>query len=351
MQQLIMRACMVAATLAAAAAGCTPIPMPTDAGPVRPRDFGPDSFTFVDGAGVVLPASDVDAAVAVDEAVPADLAAPLGPATFLLTLDAGAFPPSSAHPSALVYVPSGFDPTPPLNVVVYLHGWSNCVENVVRDAGASCDPNAGTPARQAYALAAQLETSNKNALLLCPEVEFDAQSSNPGNLGTSGGFAALLGEVLGDLQSTLGAVGLADVGRLVVASHSGGYEAAAGLAERGGVAVHELYLLDSLYGNFSDFDAWVQSDLASFVGAAPGRRFADVYTCCGGTLANSQAMATRAAGWVGASTIVDDRTTSTWPPATYHHGLLFKESGLAHDGVPRYYFGQLLATSGLPDKH
>src|SRR5262249_43242867 len=36
-------------------------------------------------------------------------------ATYLLTLDAGAFPPTTAHPSALVYLPSGFDPTPPIS--------------------------------------------------------------------------------------------------------------------------------------------------------------------------------------------------------------------------------------------
>ena len=56
---------------------------------------------------------------------------------------------SGSHPSALVYLPSSFDPTPPLDVVVYLHGWNNCVENVIRDTGASCDADAGTPARSA----------------------------------------------------------------------------------------------------------------------------------------------------------------------------------------------------------
>jgi hypothetical protein len=68
----------------------------------------------------------------------------------------------------------------------------------------------------------------------------------------------------------------------------------------------------------------------------------------GGTLANSQAMADRAATWVPASELVDDRTSSTWPDSTYAHGLLFKFSMLSHDGVPRYYFGKLVSTSSLP---
>ena len=84
--------------------------------------------------------------------------------TFLLTLDAGAFPPTASHPSALVYLPSNFDPTPPIGVIVFLHGFNNCVENVVRDAGQSCDPAAGTPVREEHlstAVRRELEKSRR----------------------------------------------------------------------------------------------------------------------------------------------------------------------------------------------
>ena len=262
-------------------------------------------------------------------------------ATYLLTLDAGAFPPTAAHPSALVYVPRNFDPTPPLSVIVFIHGFSNCVENVVRDAGGECEPDGGT--RAAYSLASQLETTGKNALLLVPEIDYDAQTGNPGNLGTTDGFKALLTETLADLAGPLHGATVADVGTLIVASHSGGYESAAGIAERGGVPVDELYLLDSLYGNTADFDAWAMA-------VAPGKRFADVYTSGGGTLANSQAMATRAQAWVPAAQLLDDRTTDTLTDAQYAYELLFKMSALAHDGVPAYYFGKLVGTSVLAPK-
>jgi hypothetical protein len=290
-----------------------------------------------------------DLAAMPDAAAPADLTPPPA-ATFLLTLDAGAFPPTAAHPSALVYVPSGFDATPPLSVIVYIHGFNNCVENIVRDAGQSCSPDAGTPARAAYGLAAQLEASGKNALLLCPEIDFDQATGAPGTLGTTGGFQALLAETLTDLAPRIGARTVADVGEVVVASHSGGYQAAAGIAMRGGIPVREIYLLDSLYGNLTDYDNWVTQDLGSFAGSPPGRRFADVYTTGGGTLGNSQGMADMAATWVPPSVLVDDRTTATWPDATYDHGLLFKHSALSHDGVPAYYFGKLVSTSTLPAK-
>jgi hypothetical protein len=268
----------------------------------------------------------------------------------LLTLDAGAFPPTAAHPSALVYVPDGFSLEPPLDLVVYLHGFDNCVVNIIQDAGASCDPDGGTPARAAYALAAQLDASNKNALLVCPELSFDAATGNPGRLADPGGFRALLTETLADLAPVLGPQTPADVGTMVVASHSGGYEAAAAILREadGGVPAREVWLFDSLYGNTQDFDDWVLSDLTDLVTVE--RRFATVYTATGGTLATSQAMADRAATWVDAGVIADDRTTATWMPPEYHHGLLFKASMLAHDDVPKYYFRQMLQTSTLRDR-
>ncbi len=263
-------------------------------------------------------------------------------ATYLLSLDAGAFPPT-AHPSALVYLPRGFDPTPPLSIVVFLHGFSNCVENVVRDAGAECTPGGGV--RAAYALASQLEATNKNAILLVPETDYDAQTGNPGNLGATDGFRALVAETLADLAGPLHGATVADIGTVIVASHSGGYQAAAGIASKGGIPVAEIDLLDSLYGNIADFDAWAQA-----VGSSPGQRFADVYTQGGGTLANSQAMATRAAAWVPPAQLLDDRTTDTLTDAQYAHQLLFKLSALSHDGVPGYYFGKLVGTSVLAPK-
>src|SRR5205085_6195977 len=110
--------------------------------------------------------------------------------------------------------------------------------------------------------------------------------------------------------------------------------------------------------NMDDYDAWVQKDVDGIAAfgldpGAPGtRRFADIYTAGGGTLGLSQDMAARAALWVAGrpGVLLDDRTTATLSTSAYRHGLLFKLSGLTHDAVPRYYFGALLATSGLPDR-
>jgi len=138
---------------------------------------------------------------------------------------------------------------------------------------------------------------------------------------------------------------VADVGTLIVTSHSGGYQAAAGIASKGGIPVDEIDLFDSLYGNTTDFDTWAKAVTGQ-------KRFTDFYTQGGGTLANSQAMATRASSgsWVPAAQLLDDRTTDTLTDAQYAHELIFKLSGLTHDGVPAYYFAKVIGTSVLAPK-
>jgi hypothetical protein len=270
--------------------------------------------------------------------------------TVELVLENGAVPGSADRPNAVVYIPHGYDTSQP-NVVVYLHGWYNCARNVIRSRNGVCAP--GHAVRNAYNLAGQLETSNKNAILVVPELMFDQPSSNPGALGQPDVFYALLDEVMTQLGDQVGGMSVWDVSQVVVASHSGGDVTAASIVSQGGWYENELWLLDSLYEHMSDFDAWVTSDdnKPSFAAQPFAMRFANVYTGGGGTLANSQEMAKRAGGWFDdASVVLDDRSGRTLVDADYAHGLVFKRSGLAHDDVPRYYFGRLLATSGLPAK-
>jgi hypothetical protein len=49
----------------------------------------------------------------------------------------------------------------------------------------------------------------------------------------------------------------AEVGRVCVSAHSGGYHAAACALRVGGIAVHEAYLFDALYADVDVFREWV----------------------------------------------------------------------------------------------
>jgi hypothetical protein len=250
--------------------------------------------------------------------------------TVPLVLEHAAVAGTADRPNVVVYVPTGYDASHP-NVVVFLHGWNNCVSNVIRKRNSPCTN--GGPARNAYDLAGQLERANKNALLVVPELAFDRESSEPFGFAEAGRFGEMLDETLAQLGS-------AAPEHLVVASHSGGYRAAAAIASVGGRTVDEVWLLDSLYGELDAFDAY-----ASGTG-----RFASIYSLGGGTLANNQAMATRARDWVATAELLDDRTTRTLADADFAARLLYKRSALAHDDIPRYYTGRLLATSSLPAK-
>src|SRR5262245_21221329 len=251
--------------------------------------------------------------------------------TVRLVLDHAAVMGTEDHPNAVVYVPDGYDASHPA-VVVFLHGFYNCAANVLRGANSSC----GAGVRNAYNLAGQLDATGKRALLVVPELAYDRASSNPGDFATPGVFAAMLDEIFAKLGDRAGAVD--QLAHVMVASHSGGYRAAAAIATTGGKRVDELWLLDSLYGETDAFDAFVQAGPA---------RFADIYTAFGGTLAASQAMIERAHDWVDVSQIVDNRGKRILGDADFAHELVWKQSGLSHDDVPRYYFGRLVATSVL----
>lgn len=264
-----------------------------------------------------------------------------------LALSNAAITPPSGRPAALAYLPRRFDASAPLSVVVYLHGWNNCVENVVRPTGTAC--SAGGAARTGFNLAGQLEASGKNAILLLPELSYDRASSSAGRLEEPGFFRALLAEALTKLRPQLGVRGVADVTRLIVASHSGGYNAAAAIAARGGVPVSEVVLFDSLYAREDDFASWMGTDLPDLASSPwnGARRFMSIYTQGGGTYDDNRAFAAEVGTFGLGAGLYHDRTTSTWDAATYRRGVLFKYSALTHDGTARYYFQRFLATSPI----
>lgn len=288
-------------------------------------------------------------AAAVDLVAGGDAALPplASAATIPLRLMHGANAAGPSDPmNAIAYLPIGLRVGAQLDVIVHLHGFINCVENVLGSADAAC--SASGPVRSAHHLATQLDASGRNAILLLPEVTpaaRDAASASYGALTAPGALQLFLEEALDALAPALGA--RPALGRLVVSVHSGGYQGAAAFVEGGGVRIDELYLLDALYGDADKFETWLKADPTLLSGSVPSRRYANVYTDGGGTLAGSQAQASRLAAFAPTGALVDDRTTSTWADADYRHGLLMKHSALDHDGVVRYYAERLFATSQL----
>lgn len=226
--------------------------------------------------------------------------------------------PLETHPQALLHLVPGLDRAR-LGLLVYLHGFDNCIENVVRAAPGTCEH--GGAVCPSADLIGHLERSGRNALLLCPEVQFHARTSDPGAFAQPAALRRLLGEVFALLGDELPAAP-EDLRHTVLASHSGGYRAAALLATEGGAPVQELFLLDSLYGEEERFERFLQE----------GGRLVNLYTEGGGTAARSRALEQRgrAQGW-----IAEGRLVSTQVPT-------------GHSDIPGAHLGQLLRESGLP---
>lgn len=274
------------------------------------------------------------------------------PPVLLFNLRAAPFP-NSGHPDVAVHVPPGFDSYTRPGLIVFFHGFDNCVVNVVGSVDTECTP--GGPVRGALHLIDQLNAARVNAILVAVELRFDMATGDPGQLTKAGDFGALLRELFTEHMATvLGrTLDVPDFDRIVVGTHSGGYQATAMALEHGQVPqIREVDLYDSLYGETAIFDGWMQTNAARFDTSRPdGLRWADVYTSGGGTAADSRTMASSAGAWLrGAGlggSMYDDDTTATMAPADYGHPVLFKLSGLAHGEVPKYYFQRLTQAAGF----
>lgn len=77
----------------------------------------------------------------------------------------------------------------------------------------------------------------------------------------------------------------------------------------------------------------------------------DLYTCCGGTVAPSRALALEARGALGAAglggALDDDDGTAELDPAALSHGVVFKRVPRAHAELPEAYFGELVRAAGF----
>lgn len=168
-------------------------------------------------------------------------------------------------------------------------------------------------------------------------------------------FGAFIDEILTEhMTSIIGKFSLADVARIRIFSHSGGYNVIGNMATVGGVnqKVMDLCLLDSLYANFDQFDAYVTNNLPEFgTNSTRQYRFTSVYTLNGGTYNNNLAMAARAKSWVDQAGTLDmylldnDCSHEVTAAEISQYSLLYKYSNLSHNDIPRNYFYHFLLSA------
>jgi len=279
--------------------------------------------------------------------LPANAAAAVGK-TMFFSLRTGSFP-GSGYPDAGVYVPRAFNPSLPLNIVVFVHGWVNCIQNVVLSAGPSrsrCSP--GGAARYAYGLTDQIETSGKNVLLVVPEISRDQNSGNPGQLGNTNGLRNMLNELLGEkLAPLFGAKSVErDVSRIIVFGHSAAYQTTSAWASQGLSLpqLKEIHMLDSCYGGNSQYQAWITAHKNQFA----NREYRYTNTYFESTAANSISQANTIKTIVPASVFFWDKAGVAPTTAMFATPVLFKASSVhLHDGIPATFIAPLLSQSAI----
>jgi hypothetical protein len=152
--------------------------------------------------------------------------------------------------TVIVFVPARyrFRTEEGVSALVHFHGHNSSAERAI----------------VAHALREQLVESRQNAILVVPQLALLAPDSSCGRLAAPRGFARLLGSAVATAART-GRKDLrdsrfperAELGRVCLSAHSGGYHAAACSLREGGVDVSETYLFDALYAEREVFRDWV----------------------------------------------------------------------------------------------
>lgn len=173
-----------------------------------------------------------------------------------------------------LYVPSKFNPRLPMDYLVYFHGWNNSVLKVM----------------QMETLAAQIERSGRNVILVVPELSVNAQDSSGGALDDRDGFKHMMASVSAYLAPLLPCdPTMLDHAKYMIAAHSGGYVAMANSLMWGGLPIRAAFLFDGLYGHRDRFLLWKQRN--------PEANLTILFTDSGGTSRDVQDLLTTLGGF------------------------------------------------------
>src|SRR4051794_26177389 len=123
-------------------------------------------------------------------------------------------------PSVIVHAPPGWNPRPPLHLVVFLHGYNGCVNVLMAEGPSQCKP--GAPMRDGWDLGPQHDAAGTNSLFVVPQLAFAQRNGDPGAFAAVGGFRAFLEELLRDgLGKQLGGPRrFKDIASLTLVAHS-----------------------------------------------------------------------------------------------------------------------------------
>jgi pimeloyl-ACP methyl ester carboxylesterase len=268
--------------------------------------------------------------------------APRSALTFSATLRHGAYREPGA-PSVVVHVPAGFDPGPPLELVVFLHGFMGCAQVLMAEGRAAC--REGDRDQDGWALARLHDAARTNSVLVVPQLAFMKRSAKPGCFARRGCFDAFVDELIAELRARLALPQLnGQNARLTLVAHSGGYQTALAILARSRASqrVQHVVLMDALYGGAPELASWLQRN------ARRGARMLSIHLGAGSTRRGSKDLYRRARRTLGAEQVSELRAKELdaaldSDERLRRKALLVASGRGAHRLVPETYLTRVLA--------
>jgi len=226
--------------------------------------------------------------------------------------------------TVLVFIPEDFNSKDSINFVLYFHGWRNNIDNAVKD----------------FHLIEQFIESRVNAIFVFPEVAKNAPDSFAGKMEDESGLKNLLNELMDSLFVNE-YIKHKKIGSIILAGHSGAYQAMGMSLKHGGYAdkILDVLLFDALY------------DVDLFKDCFPNLqgRFINVCTNYGG---GTKEKSERLINYLSSNKVLYLKTMDSELTMSdlLNNQLIFIHSNLRHDEVvfKRNQFRDFLISSKVP---
>ncbi|MEW5800096.1 MAG: hypothetical protein AB1728_13940 [Bacteroidota bacterium] len=227
--------------------------------------------------------------------------------------------------SVAIFIPKGYSPQKKTDLVIYFHGWYNNIDSACAQ----------------FQLIEQFTEAKKNAIFVFPEGPKDAPDSFGGRLEEMDGLKNLVNDVLKYLKEKK-KIKSADVGKIILAGHSGAYRVISFCLMRGGLTknVSDVILFDALYGQTEKYAYWIDH----YKG-----RFINIYTDNGGTKQETENLMADLDGWGIPYFKTEENDLQT--PDLKKNRLIFIHTDLGHNEViaSRRQLQIFLSTSSLQE--
>jgi len=239
-----------------------------------------------------------------------------------------------AGADAMVYVRSDFDPSKPIHLAVYNHGFGSTV----------------TSALSKNQIREMMSHAEPNTVLMLPEWQTNpgSRSGNSGTLGQQNKFAAMVQETLQKTPALQGA-SLSNIDRVDIIAHSAGYSPTEKEIYRNPALsnkVRSITLLDSLYDRHG-FDQWLQSNIADL--SAGRKQFYNFSNSS--TASNSRAQANFVASLLRSRGLPTNNYVADYSggdqvgrhgAAMAQRSIVFASTNVRHLDIPGKYIGQTM---------